>query len=77
VPRDVFAPEFSKRGVWSKISLGKARTIDKGKFSSHSVVIIFGLVFQRLVLSGYLPDISSSLFKPSMMALNRNDQQSL
>jgi hypothetical protein len=31
------SPEFNRRGVWSKITLGSACTVDNGNFSSHSV----------------------------------------
>jgi hypothetical protein len=75
---EVFPPDLSKRGVGSDIPLGKAWTIDKENFSSHSVVnkirssfsnvgtvMLFAQVY-------FLPDILSSLrLRPSIIALNQ------
>jgi hypothetical protein len=72
------SPEFNKSGVWSEITLGKARTVVSGYFSSHSVVTNTRSNFSkirddRLLAQVYfLLDISSSyIFNPSITALNR------
>jgi hypothetical protein len=46
---DVCSPEFSKREVWSDISLVNTRTEVKGNFSSHSMVIRIRLSLSNVI----------------------------